>query len=389
MKFIYILLFKFNQEIKLNKFLILTIIFFFNINLRKTNIIFLENIREINNLKKYYELNNNGTLINKQKFNKINKPKVSIISAVYNREKFILRFIRSIQNQFFDDIEIIFIDDCSIDDSVKVIEENKKKDERIILLKQKVNKGTLISRNIGALLSKGEYLIFPDTDDILSENILFECYSIAKKNDYEMIRFNMYSDKLFPFSVISENLKSTIYQPELSTYLIYGYGYKKIVDGIISNKFIKTESFLKTLKKINNYYLNIKMIYFEDGLINFALHRNVKSLYLLKKIGYYYIFNKDSVSRFLDISSYIKCFFIFIKYIYETTNDNKYEKDMISYLIILYIEDIKMIDTLKNNSEFIPICEQIIYQIYNDKFISKGSKKKLRKILNIINKIKR
>ena len=66
-----------------------------------------------------------------------------------------------------------------------------------------------------------------------------------------MIRFNMYSDKLFPFSVISENLKSTIYQPELSTYLIYGYGYKKIVDGIISNKFIKTESFLKTLKKIN------------------------------------------------------------------------------------------------------------------------------------------
>ena len=131
------------------------------------------------------------------------------------------------------------------------------------------------------------------------------------------------------------------------------------------------------------------MIYFEDGLINFALHRNVKSLYLLKKIGYYYIFNKDSVSRFLDISSYIKCFFIFIKYIYETTNDNKYEKDMISYLIILYIEDIKMIDTLKNNSEFIPICEQIIYQIYNDKFISKGSKKKLRKILNIINKIKR
>ena len=56
MKFIYILLFKFNQEIKLNKFLILTIIFFFNINLRKTNIIFLENNREINNLKKYYEL---------------------------------------------------------------------------------------------------------------------------------------------------------------------------------------------------------------------------------------------------------------------------------------------------------------------------------------------
>ena len=382
-------MFEINQTIKVIKFIILAIIVFFNNNFRKTQIIFLENDREIYNIKKYYELNNNGTLINKQKFNKINKPKVSIISAVYNREKFILRFIRSIQNQFFDDIEIIFIDDCSIDNSVKVIEENKKKDERIILLKQKVNKGTLISRNIGVLLSKGEYLILPDTDDILSENILFECYSIAKKNDYEMIRFNMYSDKKFPFSIISENLKSTIYQPELSTYLIYGYGYKKIVDGIISNKFIKTESFLKTLKKINNYFLNNKMIYFEDGLINFALHRNVKSLYLLKKIGYYYIYNKDSVSRFLDISSYIKCFFIFMKYIYENTNDNQYEKDMISYLIILYIDDIRIIANLKNNYEFISICEQIIYQIYNNKLISKGSKNKLRKILYLMNNIKR
>ena len=244
-----------------------------------------------------------------------------------------MRFIRSIQNQFFDDIEIIFIDDCSIDDSVKVIEENKKQDKRIILLKQKINKGTLIARNIGILLSKGEYLMLPDPDDILSENILSECYYLAKKNDYEMIRFNMYSDKYFPFSIISENLKTVIYQPELSTHLIYGYGYKKIVDGIVNNKFIKTESLLETLKKINNYYLNMKMIYFEDGLINFALHRNVKSLYLLKKIGYYYAFNNDSVSHFMDISSYIKCFFIFIKYIYENTKDNKYEKDMISYLI--------------------------------------------------------
>jgi hypothetical protein len=48
-------------------------------------------------------------------------------------------------------------------------------------LKQRVNKGTLIARNIGVLLSKGEYLILPDPDDILSENILYECYSIAKK----------------------------------------------------------------------------------------------------------------------------------------------------------------------------------------------------------------
>ena len=120
-------------------------------------------------------------LINKKKLYKIDNPKVSIISSIYNREKYILRFMRSIQNQFFDDIEIIFVDDYSKDNSIKKIENCQNEDERIILLKNKKNKGTLISRNIGALKAKGEFLIFPDSDDILSHNILSLCYETAKK----------------------------------------------------------------------------------------------------------------------------------------------------------------------------------------------------------------
>ena len=98
-------------------------------------------------------------------------PKVSIISPVYNREKFILRFLRSIQNQKFKDVEIIFVDDCSKDKSVKLIEEYKKKDERIILIKNKKNKGTFICRNEGVLNSRGKYIMLSDPDDILSRNI--------------------------------------------------------------------------------------------------------------------------------------------------------------------------------------------------------------------------
>ena len=50
-----------------------------------------------------------------------NNPKVSIVSAVYNTGKFIMRFLKSIQNQNFNDIEIILIDDCSKDNSVELI----------------------------------------------------------------------------------------------------------------------------------------------------------------------------------------------------------------------------------------------------------------------------
>ena len=114
--------------------------------------------RQIKLINQYYNLNNKGILINKKNFKRVVNPKVSIISAVYNNGKFILRFLRSIQNQFFADIEIIFIDDYSRDNSALIIEKNKKDDERIILLRNKKNKGTLISRNIGALKAKGEFL---------------------------------------------------------------------------------------------------------------------------------------------------------------------------------------------------------------------------------------
>ena len=83
-----------------------------------------------------------------------------------------LRLLRSIQNQFFDDIEIIIVDDFSKDNSINLIKEYQKEDKRIILIRHNKTKGTLISRNIGIVNSRGEYIIMPDADDILSENIL-------------------------------------------------------------------------------------------------------------------------------------------------------------------------------------------------------------------------
>ena len=136
---------------------------------------------EIIKIENYKEINDKGILLNKNKFQKILKPKISIISAVYNRGKYILRFVRSIQNQFFNDIEIIFIDDSSNDNTSDIIKKCQKEDERIILIKHKKNKGTLISRNNGALKSTGEFLMFPDPDDILANDILNYSYIKAKK----------------------------------------------------------------------------------------------------------------------------------------------------------------------------------------------------------------
>ena len=148
--------------------LIIIIVFFKKLNV-KTIIFYNKNINRLNKNNIYLKslLNNKITTIKKNKNR--NNPKVSLISPIYNRENFILRFLKNIQMQSFYDLEIIFIDDCSMDNSVKLIKEYQKIDERLILIKNKKNKGTFISRNIGVLYSNSKYIKIPK----IFENFIF------------------------------------------------------------------------------------------------------------------------------------------------------------------------------------------------------------------------
>ena len=158
------------------------------------------------NFEQYYKICDAGILLsNITKFKNNKKTKISIISSIYNKQNDILRFLRSIQNQNFEQIEIILIDDFSQDNTINIIENLQKEDGRIRLLKNRNNKGTLISRNEGILISKGKYLVIPDGDDILSENLLNKCFLIAEKYNYDMIRFNTYlgNRKIFIYDKIA------------------------------------------------------------------------------------------------------------------------------------------------------------------------------------------
>ena len=66
-----------------------------------------------------------------KKFKKMKNPKVSVISPIHNRGRFLIRFLNNIQTQNFENIEIIFVDDKSNDNGVNILEEYQKKDKRI------------------------------------------------------------------------------------------------------------------------------------------------------------------------------------------------------------------------------------------------------------------
>ena len=114
----------------------------------------------------YFELCEKKILLDNTKYKRSKKPKISVIIPFYNKDKFSTYIpLRCIQNQSFKDIEIIFVDDGSSENTIKEIIEEMKNDNRIILLKHKNNKGTLMTQVDGVRYASGEYILHLDQDD--------------------------------------------------------------------------------------------------------------------------------------------------------------------------------------------------------------------------------
>ena len=171
-----------------------------------------------------------------------------------------------------------------------------------------------------------------------------------------------------------------IYQPELSTYLFYAQKILKQIlkqiDYNVSNKFIKREALIRALNCIKND-LFIYMTTFEDGVLNYFFYRNSKSFYLKKKIGYYYIKNRDSITiRGFNISD-IKCIFFHLKFVFKYSKNTKYEKNMSNVLFrrIAIRRNIReKVLLIKDNFNF---YLDIIEEFLDNEFINNNNKKYL------------
>lgn len=115
-----------------------------------------------------------------------NKTTVSIIVPVYNVEQYLSRCIESIINQTFQDIEVILINDGSTDNSLKILKKYEERDSRIILI-DKENEGISQTRNLGIEKSKGEYIVFVDSDDWLELDFIELLYEKAIQMDCDLV----------------------------------------------------------------------------------------------------------------------------------------------------------------------------------------------------------
>lgn len=115
--------------------------------------------------------------------------RISIIIPVYNAEDTLERCIGSITSQDLREIEIICVDDCSTDSSYDILMRLQKEDDRIVVLKNEKNLGTMMSRRRGVFRAEGEYIMFADNDDIYLPEKFSRIYSIAVDEGADIIQY--------------------------------------------------------------------------------------------------------------------------------------------------------------------------------------------------------
>lgn len=125
--------------------------------------------------------------------------KISVIVPVYNVEPFIERCVRSLMKQGLDNVEYIFVDDCSPDRSMEIVEAVTKeylhKENQVKIIRHETNRGLPAARNTGLEVATGDYIFHCDSDDYLQSGALYMMYQSAIANNADIV----YSDWLLSF----------------------------------------------------------------------------------------------------------------------------------------------------------------------------------------------
>lgn len=227
--------------------------------------------------------------------------KVSVVIPVYGVEKYIERCARSLFEQTLDDIEFIFIDDCTPDNSISILKEvlneypNRIKSTRIERMPK--NSGLPAVRKYGVGLATGDYIIACDSDDYVDKEMYESMYKIALKHNLDLVQcdIEVVDDEKSLYILSSKKIRLS--SNELKTLIINGD-----ISNSLCNKLIKRSIYQNDELKfpVNNID--------EDNATAVQLAYFSNNLTYIKKPYYKAYFNQSSMSREHGIEQITKQF---------------------------------------------------------------------------------
>lgn len=213
---------------------------------------------------------------------------ISIIVPVYNVEKYVLKCLQSIQNQTYQNFEVIIVDDGSIDGGGEICDKFAESDKRFGVIHQS-NMGLSAARNTGLEVAKGEFLMFVDSDDYIHPQmleILYRC-CVEKKAEVAVCKYLTFGEgEDVNFSSINWDACDTM-----------------VVSGIESCQRIYTETVCETVISCNKLYRREvfeKMRFpvgkiHEDEFVTYKILYDVEKVVYVDEVLYFYLQRQNSI----------------------------------------------------------------------------------------------
>ncbi|MEG1886909.1 MAG: glycosyltransferase family 2 protein [Oscillospiraceae bacterium] len=230
-------------------------------------------------------------------------PLISIIVPVYNVEKYLKKCLDSLVGQTMKEIEIICVNDGGPDNSLEILNEYAKNDERIIVIDKK-NEGVSAARNSALKIAEGEYIMFVDSDDWIDEAMCEEMLKAIKQDDADAVMCSYIKE----FS--DHSVENHVFSNE---YIVWNEAdvkknFHRRLFGMISEELNRPQdgdiivSVWMQLFKVDICreieFVDLKKIgTFEDGLFQIQAYNNCrKFVYIDKPFYHYRKTNDDSIT---------------------------------------------------------------------------------------------
>lgn len=225
---------------------------------------------------------------------------VSVIVPAYNTGTYISRCLDSIVNQTLEDIEIICIDDGSVDSTPDILDDYARKDSRI-RVEHVPNGGVSKARNIGLAIAQGEFVSFVDSDDFILPDMLEKIVGMARRNGSDIVQ-----------CALEEGCEDRTI-----------YGKDEIILGFMSGTISKSVcSKLFTRKVVDGVFFSAGESFAEDFMFSIKTLEKTEVITLNKEVMYEYVDRFDSATKSApnDKEMY---FFSVLDYLWEVVKGNR------------------------------------------------------------------
>lgn len=224
-------------------------------------------------------------------------PKVTVIIPVYGVERYISKCARSLFEQTLDDIEYIFINDCSPDKSIDllkiIINEYPQRKDSVIIYNMSKNSGQAAVRKRGIELSTGDYIIHCDSDDWVEPNMYQLLWESANLGNYDIVFCDFYNTTGKQHFKVSRDFGDLNKEKILST--IIKNSLWSLCCALVRGSILRTNKINYPISnQCEDLALMVQMVYYSQRI------------YHISEPLYYYYYNTNSISRNQSVESSLK-----------------------------------------------------------------------------------